>query len=227
MLCARRLDRLQSLAANLKKTHGADVHVFRLDVRDRAAVQAAWDGIPEQWKNISVLVNNAGLARGLSFIQEGNVDDWEEMIDTNVKGLLFVSRTVLPGMVARNAGHVINIGSVAGHWLYPKGNVYCASKHAVKAINEGMRLDLFGTNVRVTAIDPGLAETEFSNVRFHGDAERAAQTYKDMQPLMAADVADAVFYCASRPPHVNIQELVVYPTAQASVTMVHRQASSL
>lgn len=223
LLCARRLDRLQTLAAELKSKHGTDVRVFQLDVRDRAAVQTVWDGLPEEWKNVALLINNAGLARGLSFIQEGNIDDWDEMIDTNVKGLLYISRAVLPGMVAKNSGHVINIGSVAGHWLYPKGNVYCASKHAVKAITEGMRLDLFGTNVRVTEVDPGLSETEFSNVRFHGDTERAAQTYKDMQPLMPEDVADAVYYCATRPAHVNIQELLVYPTAQASVTMVNRK----
>ena len=223
LLCARRNDRLQVLATDLKKKHGADVHAFELDVRSRTTVHHKLTELPQQWQNISVLVNNAGLARGLSTIQEGDIEDWEEMIDTNVKGLLYITRAVLPGMIARNEGHVINIGSTAGHQLYPKGNVYCATKHAVRALNEGMRLDVHGTNVRVTTVDPGLAETEFSLVRFHGDADRAGLTYKGLQPLTADDIADTVVWCATRPAHVNIQEVLMMPVAQASVTMVSRK----
>lgn len=223
LLCARRIDRLEKFAGELRAQYKVDVHAFELDVRNRGAVHHAITGLPQQWQHISLLVNNAGLARGFSLIQEGDIEDWEEMIDTNVKGLLYVSRAVLPGMVARDEGHVINIGSTAGHQVYPKGNVYCGSKHAERAISEGMRLDLHGTNVRVTTVDPGLAETEFSLVRFHGDKERAAATYKGMQPLTPEDIADTVFYCATRPPHVNIQEVLMMPTAQASVTMVHRK----
>ena len=223
LLCARRIDRLNAFAEELRTAYGVDVHAFELDVRNRGAVHHRISELPQQWQHISLLVNNAGLARGMSLIHEGDIEDWEEMIDTNVKGLLYISRAVLPGMVARDEGHVINIGSTAGHQVYPKGNVYCGSKHAERAISEGMRLDLHGTSVRVTTIDPGLAETEFSMVRFHGDKEKATATYKGMHPLDASDIADAIFYCATRPPHVNIQEILMMPTAQASVTMVHRK----
>ncbi len=219
---ARRGERLDTLAKELRDAHGTEVLTLMLDVRDRAAVEQAIEALPKEWRAIDVLVNNAGLASGLHPLQDGDIDDWERMIDTNVKGLLYVTRAILPGMVARGTGHVINIGSVAGRWVYPKGNVYCASKFAVRALTEGLRMDLHGTGVRVSTVDPGLAETEFSLVRFHGDAPRAAQTYEGMTALTAADIADTVLWAATRPAHVNVQEIVIYPTDQASPTMVHR-----
>jgi 3-hydroxy acid dehydrogenase / malonic semialdehyde reductase len=185
-------------------------------------VESIFAALPAEWEAIDVLVNNAGLSRGLDKIQEGKIQDWEEMIDTNVKGLLYVSRAVLPGMVRRNRGHVINIGSIAGRQLYPAGNVYCASKFAVHALTQGMKMDLLGTPVRVSSVDPGLVETEFSEVRFRGDTERARKVYLDMHPLHGDDVAEAVLFCATRPSHVNILEVVLLPTAQASVRDVHR-----
>ncbi len=202
------------------------MHASALDVRDQRAVDSYFSSLPSELRAIDILVNNAGLSRGLNKLQEGDQADWNEMIDTNVKGLLFVSRAVLPGMIQRNSGHVINIGSIAGHAVYPGGNVYCASKWAVKALTEGMKMDLLGTAVRVTSIDPGLVETEFSIVRFHGDKERASKVYADMTPLKAEDIAEIVVFCATRPPHVNILETVVLPTAQASVSLVHRSPTT-
>ncbi len=223
LLCARRGERLEQLAGELRDAHGTKSHTFTLDVRDRAAVNAAVTGLPPAWQPIEVLVNNAGLSRGLDKLYEGSAQDWDEMIDTNVKGLLWVTRAVAPGMVDRGGGHIINIGSIAGHETYPRGNVYCASKRAVAAITDGLRQDLLGTGLRVTTVDPGLCETEFSLVRFHGDAERAKQPYTGVQPLTGADVADAVVYAATRPPHVSIHEVIIMPTAQPKATMVHRQ----
>ncbi|MDK9698790.1 MAG: SDR family oxidoreductase [bacterium] len=222
LLTARRNERLAKLAAELK-FDGVDVHWFELDVRKQKAVQAAIDGLPEAWRNIDILINNAGLSRGLDKLQDGKLDDWEEMIDTNVKGLLYVSRAVLPGMVERKSGHVINIGSIAGYEVYPMGNVYCATKHAVRALNKGMRIDTLGTGVRVTSIDPGLVETEFSYVRFRGDDKRAKTAYTGIQPLVGEDVAETVLFAATRPPHVNINALVVMPTAQAGVAHIFRE----
>ena len=223
LLAARRADRLEKLAGELETAHGTVTRLVTLDVRDRRAVESALAALPGDWRAIDVLVNNAGLSRGLDKLQEGKIEDWEEMIDTNIKGLLYVSRTVLPGMVERGRGHVINIGSIAGHEVYPAGNVYCATKFAVDALSRGMRLDLNGTGVRVTALDPGMVETEFSKVRFHGDEERAAKVYAGTTPLTPDDVADAAVYCATRPPHVNISQLVVMPTAQASTTLLQRK----
>ena len=223
LLAARRADRLEKLAGELETAHGTVTRLIALDVRDRRAVESALAALPGDWRAIDVLVNNAGLSRGLDKLQEGKIEDWEEMIDTNIKGLLYVSRTVLPGMVDRGRGHVINIGSIAGHEVYPAGNVYCATKFAVDALSRGMRLDLNGTGVRVTALDPGMGETEFSKVRFHGDEERAAKVYAGTTPLTPDDVADAAVYCATRPPHVNISQLVVMPTAQASTTLLQRK----
>ncbi|MCE7934784.1 MAG: SDR family oxidoreductase [Chlorobi bacterium CHB2] len=222
IVAARREERLQELAAQLRDA-GTDVLPLRLDVRNQPAVQQTVDALPEEWQAIDLLVNNAGLSRGLDTIQEGSLHDWEEMIDTNVKGLLYVSRAVLPGMISRGKGHVINIGSVAGREVYPKGNVYCATKHAVAALTAGMRLDLLGTGVRVTTVDPGLVETEFSVVRFHGDQQRAAAVYHGLTPLTPDDVADAVVYCATRPAHVAVAEMLLFPTAQASATQVSRR----
>ena len=223
LLCARRLQLLNKLASQLQHEHGIQVHTFSLDVRQRTQVTEALNGLPQQWKNVDVLINNAGLAAGLDVLQEGDIQDWEDMIDTNIKGLLFVTREILPQMVDKNAGHIINIGSIAGHQTYPKGAVYCATKQAVNVLSQGLRMDLFGTNIRVSTVDPGAVETNFSAVRFKGDTERAAAVYEGTQPLQPEDVADAVFYCASRPPHVNISEVIIMPTAQAAATMTFRQ----
>jgi serine 3-dehydrogenase len=222
LITARRVDRLAKLADELRAAHGVSVHAFALDVRDSGAVERTIAGLPPEWSAIDVLVNNAGLSRGLDKIHEGKISDWEEMIDTNIKGLLYVSRAVIPGMVKRNAGHIINIGSIAGHELYPGGNVYCGTKFAVKAISQGMRIDLVATPIRVSSVDPGMVETEFSLVRYHGDKERADKTYKGFTPLTPDDIADAVHYCATRPPHVNINDMIVMPQAQAGVLVVHR-----
>jgi NADP-dependent 3-hydroxy acid dehydrogenase YdfG len=222
VLAARRVDRLQALAAELR----VPCHVIALDVRDRAAVHRAVEQIPASFAAIDILVNNAGLSRGFEPLYEGFEDDWDEMIDTNVKGLLYVSRAVLPGMVARGRGHVITVGSIAGHETYPRGNVYCASKAAVRVLNKALRLDLLGTGIRVSSIDPGLVPTEFSDVRFHGDHERAAKVYENTRPLSAADVAETIVWCASRPPWVNVEDVLLMPTDQASPTMVHRRPLS-
>jgi len=222
VLAARRLDRLQALAAALD----VPTHLIALDVRDRGAVHAAIAAIPAPFAAIDVLVNNAGLSRGFEPLHEGSEDDWDEMLDTNVKGLLYVTRAVLPGMVARGSGHVINVGSFAGHETYPRGNVYCASKAAVRTLNKGMRLDLLGTGLRVSTVDPGLVPTEFSEVRFHGDRDRAATVYANTRPLSAADVAEAIVWCASRPPHVNVDEVLLLPTDQAAPGLVHRRPLS-
>jgi len=219
MLVARRKNRLVTLAKALHGQHGVDVLTEALDVRDRRAVENWVKGLAEDWRDIDILVNNAGLARGLAPLHEGAIEDWEEMIDTNIKGLLYVTRAVLPGMVERGHGHVINIGSIAGHEVYPGGNVYCASKHAVTALNRALCIDTLGTGVRVSSVDPGMVETEFSLVRFHGDAERADGVYQGLQPLRGEDVAEAVVFCATRRANANVRELVLMPSAQA--TAVH------
>jgi serine 3-dehydrogenase len=222
-LWARRLERLHELKTELEPQHEVEVSVQKVDVREREQVHAAAEALARRGWAIDVLVNNAGLASGLAPVHEGDVDDWDAMIDTNLKGLLYVTKEILPGMVARDSGHVINIGSVAGYWIYPKGNVYNATKFAVRALTEAMSVDLLGTRVRVSSVDPGAAETEFSRVRFHGDDERAEKVYEGFQPLTAADVADAVIYVANTPPHVMVTRLVLTPTAQRSPTMIHRK----
>lgn len=223
LLCARRLDMLNKLSNQLQHEHNVDVHTFRLDVRQRMNVSKTIEQLPAQWRTIDILINNAGLAAGLDLIQEGNLLDWEDMIDTNIKGLLYVTRKILPQMVDRNSGHIINIGSIAGHQVYPRGAVYSATKQAVNALSNGLRMDLFGTKVRVSTVDPGAVETNFSMVRFKGDSKRAAAVYEGMEPLSPEDVADAVIYCATRPPHVNISEVIIMPTAQAAATMTYRE----
>jgi 3-hydroxy acid dehydrogenase / malonic semialdehyde reductase len=222
ILVARRNNRLEKLAADLEKQFHTEAWIDELDVRDNRAVAKFYKKLPDEWKNIDILVNNAGLSRGLNKLYEGTLEDWEEMIDTNVKGLLYVSRIVLPGMVERKKGTVINIGSIAGHDVYPGGNVYCATKHAVDALTKGMRMDLVDTPIRICTVDPGLVETEFSEVRFHGDKERAKKTYQNMTPLTPEDIAEAVLFAATRPPHVQIAEIIIMPTVQASTTLVHR-----
>lgn len=223
ILVARRKDRLAALAKEIHNEHKVAVHTFGLDVRDRKAVKAWAEESGALLAQTEVLVNNAGLAKGLSTIQDGDADDWDVMIDTNIKGLLYVTRAVVPFMVHNKEGHVINIGSVAGRWAYPKGNVYAATKSAVQMLNESMRLDLNGTGIRVTEIAPGMAKTEFSLVRL-GDYEKADAVYDGLTPLSADDIAEAVVWATSRPKHVNIQEIVLYPTAQASTTLVSRSS---
>jgi len=219
-LCGRRQERLDEL----KNTLGKKVAVCTLnfDVRDKQLVANAIQNLPDTFSEIDILINNAGNAHGLDPIETGSIDDWDAMIDINVKGLLYVSRTILPQMVARKAGHIINVGSTAGKEVYPKGNVYCASKYAVDAINQGMRLDLNQYGIRVGAVNPGLVETAFSEVRFKGDVERAKKVYQGYQPLKPEDVADIVYFVVSRPYHVNIADLVVMSTAQASSTIVNK-----
>ena len=220
ILCGRRQERLDALKVEL----GAFTKVMTLnfDVRDRTAVSKAIESISEPFSTLDILVNNAGNAHGLDPIEEGSLDDWDAMLDINVKGLLYVSKAVIPQMVARQAGHIINIGSTAGKEVYPKGNVYCASKHAVDAINQGMRIDLNQYGIRVGAVNPGLVETEFSQVRFKGDEDRAETVYQGFQALKPEDIADIIHFVVTRPYHVNIADLVVMPTAQASSTIVRK-----
>lgn len=225
ILCARNIDKLNEVANDLRSEYKADILTFGLDIQKHAAVINAIKTLPDNWKNIDILLNNAGLAAGLDTIQEGNVEDWEAMIDTNVKGLLYITREILPSMVTRNSGHIINIGSVAGHYVYPKGAVYCATKYAVHALTQGLRMDLFNTKVRVSTIDPGAVETNFSMVRFKGDETRASAVYEGIDALTPDDVADTVLYCATRPAHVNISEIHIMPTDQAAATMVARKTS--
>lgn len=222
LLWARRADRLAAMAADLAATYHIDVHYQCVDVRDRDAVEAAIGALPAPWQTIHVLVNNAGLSRGLEPVHEGRYDNWDEMLDTNVKGLLNVTRTVLPGMVERRSGTIINIASIAGLQPYRGGNVYSASKAAVRMLSQSMQIDLNGLGIRVCNIDPGLVETEFSEVRFHGDTERAATVYKGYTPLHANDIADAVLWVATRPPHVSIQDMLITPTDQATTSLVHK-----
>src|ERR1035437_1483614 len=224
LLAARRMDKLAAVAEAALKRGAQAVHSFSLDVRDRNAVKQAIEKLPAEWAAIDVLVNNAGLSRGLEKLYQGNIDDWDEMIDTNVKGLLYVTRAVVPGMVERDRGHVINLGSVAGEMTYPNGAVYCASKAAERAINDGLREDVLGTPIRVTSVDPGMVESEFSLVRFHGDAERAAKVYQNIKPLTPEDIAETIVWAASRPEHVNIARVVLTPVHQANALLFHRIA---
>lgn len=224
VVAARREDRLLGLVPALESAGAPGVHLVTLDVRDPGAVRSAIDAIPDAFRPIEVLVANAGLSRGLDKLHEGELRDWEEMIDTNVKGLLYVDRAVIPGMVAAGRGTVVHIGSIAGRAVYPGGNVYCATKHAVRALTDSLRLDLNGTGVRVCSIDPGLVDTEFSVVRFRGDEPKARAVYRGMTPLTAEDVADAVVYAATRPDHVSVADLLLLPTDQAAPTVVHRRS---
>ncbi|MFL9845415.1 SDR family NAD(P)-dependent oxidoreductase [Flavobacterium rhizosphaerae] len=220
IICGRREERLAELQDEFSAL--TQVHTLTFDVSNRQAVEEAISSLPDDFKDIDILINNAGNAHGLDPIENGSTDDWDAMLDINVKGLLYVSKAVIPGMVARSHGHIINIGSIAGKEVYPNGNVYCASKHAVDALNQGMRMDLNQYGIRVGAINPGLVETEFSEVRFKGDTERAGNVYKGYEPLKAEDIADIITFVVTRPYHVNIADLTVLPTAQASATMVKK-----
>jgi 3-hydroxy acid dehydrogenase / malonic semialdehyde reductase len=222
LLCARRLDLLVRLQQELAAGDAPATHAFPLDVRDRAAVEGAVSHLPGDWNQIDILVNNAGLSRGLTKLYEDDPENWEEMIDTNVKGLLYVTRAVVPGMVERGSGHVINMGSTAAYITYANGAVYCASKAAEKAISEGLKIDLMGTPVRVTSVDPGMVETDFSVVRFRGDEERAAKVYQNITPLKPEDIAETIVWAASRPAHVNIHTIVMTTIDQANSVVFHR-----
>jgi NADP-dependent 3-hydroxy acid dehydrogenase YdfG len=223
LVCARRPEPLEEIRQTLVAAGAPAVHTFQLDVQKRSDVEAAITNLPADWKDIDVLVNNAGLSRGLAKVYEDDPQNWEEMIDTNIKGLLYVTRSVVPGMVARGRGHVINLGSTAAYITYANGAVYCATKAAEKSISEGLKIDLMGTPVRVTSIDPGMVETDFSKVRFRGDEERAAKVYQNITPLQPEDVADAIVWAASRPPHVNIHTVVMTTIDQANSTVFNRR----
>jgi NADP-dependent 3-hydroxy acid dehydrogenase YdfG len=221
ILCGRRADRLVKLKKALSKL--TEVTTLQFDVSKRSAVAVAIKSLPENFKQIDILINNAGNAHGLSSIQDGDIDDWDKMLDINVKGLLYVSKAIIPQMTERNNGFIVNIGSIAAKNVYPNGNVYCASKHAVNALNKAMRIDLNKHNIRVSAIHPGAVETEFSDVRFKGDTEKAKKVYAGYKALQADDIADIIYFVISRPYHVNIEDLVVYPTAQATPTILNRE----
>ncbi|MEN8966421.1 MAG: SDR family NAD(P)-dependent oxidoreductase [Polaribacter sp.] len=220
ILCGRRVGRLESLQEKLSKL--TDVTTLNFDVSKRDEVEKAIKSLPKDFQQIDILINNAGNAHGLSTIQEGSLDDWDAMLDINVKGLLYVSKAILPQMTQRNTGFIVNIGSIAGKEVYPNGNVYCASKHAVNALNKAMRIDLNKHNIRVSGIHPGAVETEFSEVRFKGDVEKAKSVYSGYKALQAADIAEIIHFVITRPYHINIEDLVVYPTAQASATILNR-----
>ena len=222
ILTARNADKLEMIRAQMEANR-VEVKALTFDLRNAEAAQQAWESLPETWKQVDVLINNAGLALGLDKEYEGDPEDWNTMIDTNIKGLLTMTRLVVPGMVKRNEGHVINIGSVAGDAAYACGNVYCATKAAVKAITDGLRIDVADTAVRVTNLKPGLVETNFSNVRFHGDNARAEKVYQGIKPLTGADIADVAYYAASAPKHVQIAEVLILATHQANGSIIHRE----
>lgn len=224
IITGRRRDRLENLAAILRKQFNTQVLVLCFDVRDRKASSAAIKNLPVDWQNIDILLNNAGLSLGLDPIHEGNIDDWEKMIDTNIKGLLYMTRRIAPGMVERGKGHIINIGSIAGRDVYLKGNVYCATKFAVDALTQAMRMDLLPHGIKVTQVAPGAVNTEFSKVRFHGDKECAERVYDGFEPLNAEDIAEVIWFAASRPNHVNINDILVMPAAQANASQIFRKS---
>jgi 3-hydroxy acid dehydrogenase/malonic semialdehyde reductase len=224
LLCARRADKLEKLKKDIQHYDSdTEIHTFALDVRNKEAVFTAIEQLPSEWKNIDVLINNAGLSQGLDALQDGDPDDWDRMIDTNVKGLLYVTKAVAPLLKLSSHAHIVNLGSIAGKEVYPNGNVYCATKHAVDALNKAMRIDLLPFGIKVTAINPGMVETEFSEVRFKGDKERAKTVYHGLTPLSGEDIAETIAFVLSRPAHVNINDLLIMPTAQANGTLVNRK----
>jgi NADP-dependent 3-hydroxy acid dehydrogenase YdfG len=223
VLVGRRAELLGSITKELQDTYQIAVKSLVADVREKQSIIEVLEALPEEWKKVDVLINNAGLSQGLDPIDKGDTDDWDTMIDTNVKGLLYVTKVVSNWMISQKSGHIINIGSIAGKEVYPNGNVYCATKHAVDALNKGMRMDLLPHGIKVTAINPGMVETEFSIVRFKGDAQRAKSVYEGLEPLMAQDIADAIWFVASRPAHVNINDMLIMPTAQASASLTFKK----
>ncbi|MDY0906217.1 SDR family oxidoreductase [Pedobacter sp. CFBP9032] len=222
ILLARREDRLVKVAQQLNNQYGVEIKQVLADVRNKESLSAALEELPADWKKVDILINNAGLSQGLDPIDQGNTDDWDTMIDTNVKGLLYVTKIVSNWMIPQQSGHIVNIGSIAGKEVYPNGNVYCATKHAVDALSKAMRIDLLPYNIKVTEINPGMVETEFSVVRFKGDEDRAKKVYENLEPLIAADIADAISYVVSRPKHVNINDMLIMPTVQATATIIKR-----
>jgi 3-hydroxy acid dehydrogenase/malonic semialdehyde reductase len=224
LVCARRLDALQAIQQDFIAAGAQSVHAFSLDVQNRQAVESALASLPADWSDIDILVNNAGLSRGMTKLYQDDPQNWEEMIDTNIKGLLYVTRAVVPGMVARGRGHVISLGSTAAYTTYANGAVYCATKAAEKSISEGLKIDLMGTPVRVTSVDPGMVETNFSSVRFRGDEEKAAKVYQNITPLQPEDIADAIVWAATRPAHVNIHTVVMTTIDQANSTVFNRHS---
>jgi len=222
ILVARRESILEKSAKHLSDKYAVEIKTLVADVRDKAVLAEVFNTLPAEWTKVDVLINNAGLSRGLDPIDKGDTDDWDAMIDTNVKGLLYVTKIVSNWMITNQKGHIINIGSIAGKEVYPNGNVYCATKHAVDALNKGMRVDLLPHGIKVTAINPGMVETEFSLVRFKGDEDKAKKVYDGMEPLLAQDIADAIWFAVSRPAHVNINDMLIMPAAQASATVVKR-----
>ncbi len=225
ILAGRRKEKLEQLASELKEKFNTENKILVFDIQNNHEVKEAFNSLPENWKNVDILINSAGLAQGMHKLQEGNTDDWDVMINTNIKGLLYLTREVLPYMVKRESGHIINLGSTAGHDVYPSGNVYCATKFAVNAISQSLRIDVLDKSIKVSSVDPGMVETEFSIVRFSGDVERAKNVYRGVDPLTAEDVADAILYCATRPKHVNINEIILTPVAQAQSNFVVRKAT--
>ncbi len=222
ILTARREERLREITESIKKKHNVEAVSYRMDVTDKKDVDSVFNSMPESWKSIDILINNAGLAKGVEKIHEGYAENWEVMIDTNIKGFLYVARAITPGMVERKSGHIINLCSIAGHQVYLGGNIYCATKHAVNALTQAMQIELVDTPIRVTAISPGMVETEFSMVRYNGDEEKAKNVYQGLKPLTAEDIADTALFCATRPPHVNINDVIIMPVNQASAYAVYR-----
>lgn len=216
IITGRRSELLDDLKTSLNQLFNAQVYLLNFDIRDKQQVEQAIDNLPSEWKSVDILINNAGLAAGLDPIQSGNIDDWERMIDTNIKGLLYMSRKIIPLMIERKCGHIINLSSIAGKEVYPAGNVYCATKHAVSALTRSMRIDLLPYGIKVSSICPGMVETEFSTIRFHGDAKKAQKVYEGLTPLSADDIAETIYFMATRPPHVNLDDVQIMPTAQAS-----------
>lgn len=225
ILAARRKERLEKLALELKEEFNTESRILFFDIQNYQEIKEAFNSLPENWKDVDILINSAGLAKGMQKLQDGNPDDWDVMINTNIKGLLYLTREILPYMVKRESGHIINLGSTAGHDVYPSGNVYCATKFAVNAITQSLRIDVLDKSIKVSSVDPGMVETEFSVVRFSGDVERAKNVYKGVNPLTPQDVADAILYCATRPKHVNINEIILTPIAQAQSNFVVRKAT--
>ncbi|MBK7110600.1 MAG: SDR family NAD(P)-dependent oxidoreductase [Chitinophagales bacterium] len=226
ILNARRIDRLQNLKADLEKEYNAEVYLLDFDVRNNDAVVKSIQSLPANWRSVNILINNAGLAVGRDLFQDAELDDWERMIDTNIKGLLYVSKAIIPWMIEQGGGHILNVDSLAGHEVYPMGNVYCATKYAVKALSKGMRIDLLPHKIKVSNISPGLAETEFSVVRFKGDTTKADDVYSGFTPLSAMDVAEIIYFTATRPAHVNIEEVTILPTAQSDSRTVLKETNS-
>ena len=225
ILAARRKEKLEQLASKLKENFNTEIKILSFDIQNYKEIKESFASLSEDWKNVDVLINNAGLAKGMQKLQEGNPEDWDVMINTNIKGVLYLTREVLPYMVKRESGHIINLGSTAGHDVYPLGNVYCATKFAINAISQSLRIDVLDKSIKVSSVDPGMVETEFSVIRFSGDVERAKNVYKGVEPLTAQDVADAILYCATRPKHVNINEIILTPIAQAQSNFVVRKTT--